>query len=173
MIRTVLGRLARRPREDRRTTRAIRWAIAATLLAAGALPEASATAAPRSQPAARYLAIAQAGNRRLEHDFDALAGADRNDLARARADLRDAAATERLFDRRLLGIAFPPATRAIARHLYRVNELRARLTYAASFAATLADLRSYEPVLDAANGPVELDVRAIRRALGLPPPATS
>ena len=46
---------------------------------------------------ARYLVIATAGNRRLNADFDPLERRDRNDLARAKADLRDAAATERLF----------------------------------------------------------------------------
>ena len=141
-------------------------------LAVAAAPSAAATAS-RHALAARYLAIATAGNRHLEHDFDSLKGADHNNLARARADLRDAAATERLFDRRLLKIAFPPAIETIARDLYRVNEQRARLTFAASSAATLAYLHSYQPDLDALNAPVERDVRAIRRALGLPPPATS
>ncbi len=123
--------------------------------------------------AARYLVIAEAGNRHLERDFDSLEGRDHDDLARARADLRDAAATERLFDRRLLGIAFPPAIENVARALYRVNQVRAQLTYGASFATTLAFLHSYEPSLDAANVPVERFVRTIRRQLGLPPPDTS
>ena len=123
--------------------------------------------------AARYLAIAQAGNSHLERDFDSLEGRDHNDLARAQADLRDAAATERLFDRRLLGIAFPPAIENVARELARVNQVRAQLTYGASFATTLAFLHSYEPPLDAANVPVEGFVRTIRRQLGLPPPDTS
>ena len=123
--------------------------------------------------AARYLAIAEAGNSHLERDFDSLEGRDHNDLARARADLRDAAATERLFDRRLLGIAFPPSIEQVARQLYRVNQRRAQLTFGASFATTLAFLHSYAPALDAANVPVERFVRTIRRQLGLPPPDTS
>jgi hypothetical protein len=123
--------------------------------------------------AARYLAIAQAGNRRLEDDFDPLEGRDRDNLRRSQADLRDAAATERLFDRRLLSIHFPPAIERVARHLNAINEKRATLTAAAAVAKTLALLRSYEPVLDAANGPVERDVATIRRQLGLPPPESS
>ncbi|HLW94793.1 MAG TPA: hypothetical protein VKS25_05395 [Solirubrobacteraceae bacterium] len=153
-----------------RTTIAKIAAIAA-LLAASALP--GAAAASGQSLAARYLAIAEAGNRHLEHDFDSLEGADNHNLARAHADLRDAATTERLFDRRLLALAFPPAIEAVAHDLYRVNQLRARLTFAASVAATLAYLHSYEPALDAANGPVERDVRTIRHSLGLPPPETS
>lgn len=153
-----------------RTAAATIAAITA-LVTASALSSAAAASAPSL--AARYLAIAEAGNRHLKHDFDSLEGPDNGDLTRAHADLRDAAATERLFDRRLLTLPFPPAIEAVAHDLYRVNQLRARLTFAASVAATLADLHSYEPVLDAANGPVEHDVRAIRHSLGLPPPDTS
>jgi hypothetical protein len=123
--------------------------------------------------AARYLTNATAGNRRLEVDFDGLAGRDKGDLAAARADLLDAAATERLFDRRLLMIAFPPATERIARALVWVNESRADLTAQAARSRTLAQLTSYESRLSAANGPVELAVRIIRGQLGLPPPETS
>jgi hypothetical protein len=123
--------------------------------------------------AARYLVIARAGNRRLNADFDPLEDRDRNDLARAKADLRDAAATERLFDHRLLGIVFPTETEQIARDLYRVNEARATLTTAAAASASLRQLHAYEPRLDAANKPVEQAVRTIREQLGLPPPPTS
>lgn len=133
-----------------------------------------ATGARRQALAAQYLRIARAGNRRLEIDFDGLSGPDRRNIAAARADLRDAAATERLFDRRLLAIAFPPVTEAVARTLFRRNESRARLTAAAAAAAASLDqLRAYEKLMMAANAPVEEAVRAIRRQLGLPPPATS
>jgi len=47
------------------------------------------------------------------------------------------------------------------------------LTSAAALSASLGALHSYEPVLDAANAPVERSVRTIRRQLGLPPPDTS
>src|SRR4051794_2834723 len=56
------------------------------------------TVAARSALAARYRAIAEAGNRRLDHDFDAFEGRDHDRLAAADADLRDIAATERRFD---------------------------------------------------------------------------
>lgn len=128
---------------------------------------------PRRALGARYLVIATAGNRRLNADFDPLEKRDRNDLARAKADLRDAAATERLFDRRLLRIVFPSQTERVARDLYRVNEARARLTTAAAASASLRQLQAYEPRLDAANKPVEQAVRTIRGQLGLPPPPSS
>ncbi|HEX4036237.1 MAG TPA: hypothetical protein VHX66_17480 [Solirubrobacteraceae bacterium] len=154
-------------------TRAVAPTIAAlAALVVASAPPGQAAASPQTL-AARYLAIAEAGNRHLDRDFDSLEGPDKDNLVRSRADLRDAAATERLFDRRLLTLAFPRAIEALAHDLYRVNQLRARLTFAASVAATLADIHSYEPALDTANGPVERDVRAIRRSLGLPPPDTS
>lgn len=122
---------------------------------------------------ARYLVIARAGNRRLNADFDPLEGRDRTDLPRARADLRDAAATERLFDRRLLRIGFPPESEQVVRDLYRVNQARERLTTAAASSTSLRRLHAYQPRLDAANRPVEQAVRRLRRQLGLPPPPTS
>ena len=76
------------------------------------------TGAQRRALAARYLAIAKAGNRRLEEEFGALHGRDRHNLAAAHRDLREAAATERLFDQRLMGITFPPQTERIAEFLY-------------------------------------------------------
>jgi hypothetical protein len=123
--------------------------------------------------AARYLAIAHAGNRRLDADFGRLDMRDRNRLAAAQADLRDIAATERLFDRRLLQIDFASQTEQVARVLYRVNQARAWLTAAAAASTSLRQLHSLEPQLTAANGPVEREVKIIRRQLGLPPPSTS
>jgi hypothetical protein len=162
----------------------------AALLAAGcsggdrpaaAAPAHTSHAAPAGQaisPAQRkmaahsYLAIALPANRRLETDFDGLED-HRADLAAAQADLRDAAATEREFDRHLLALKLPPATEAVARRLVTVNEARARLATAAAASTTLSQLHRYQPRLTAANKPVEDAVRVIRRQLGLPPPETS
>jgi hypothetical protein len=136
---------------------------------------AAAVAAGPSRPVAagRYLAIAEDGNRRLEVDFGRLTGRDRDRLAAAQADLRDAAATERRFDRRLLAIMFPAATERIARLLFQVNQSRASLTISAAASVSLRQLRSFERRLTAANAPVEEAVRVIRSQLGLPPPDTS
>jgi hypothetical protein len=123
--------------------------------------------------AGRYLAIAIAGNRRLNTDFDGLEHGDWKRLARARADLRNAAATERLFDRRILRIRFPHEIERVARSLYRVNQARARLTAAAGASPSVLSLDRFKQRLKAANRPVEHDVKTIRRELGLPPPPTS
>jgi len=160
----------------------------AALLAAGcAGPGRPASAAPGSpaapaaqtlSPAQRktaarsYLAIALPANRRLETDFD---GVDDNhsNLAGAEAALRDAAATERQFDRRLLALRLPAAAETVARLLVTANEARARLTMAAAASTSLSQLHRYQPRLTAANRPVEDAVRVIRSQLGLPPPETS
>ena len=54
-----------------------------------------------------YLRIAEPANGRLEIDFDRPAGADRAQLAADQRDLRDAASTERLFDRDVLTLSLP------------------------------------------------------------------
>lgn len=63
----------------------------------------------RTVQAAQYLAITRPANHRLDVDFDGLADHDHTSLRLAAADLRDAAMTERQFDRQLLRIALPPA----------------------------------------------------------------
>jgi hypothetical protein len=126
----------------------------------------------RSLAARQYLAIATAGNRHLERDFDGLAE-DHGDLAVARAYLRDAAATERLFDRRLLRLSLPASVEAIARQIVAANEARARLSDQAAASTSFAQLHAFEPRLTAANAPVEDGVRVLRSMLGLPPPAAS
>ncbi len=170
-----------------RRTIAVLLVAAAALVGAGSGRDAEGTASAsgtqrsgerassrsRHELAARYLAIAVAGNRRLEKDYDPFEGRDRHNLARSKADLLDAAATERLFDRRLLGIPFPPSIERVARELARVNEVRARLTTGASAATSLSLLNSYRPTLDGANIRVERLVARIRRQLGLPPPNAS
>jgi hypothetical protein len=147
---------------------AVRPAASATASAGGI-----ASGPARRALAARYLAIANAGNRRLDAAFGRLQRRDRNRLAAAEADLRDAAATERLFDHRLLQIAFPSRTEQAARLLYRVNQARAALTTAAAASTSVRQLHAYQRRLAAANRPVEQAVKTIRRQLGLPPPSTS
>jgi hypothetical protein len=135
-------------------------------------PVAPHTRAP-STLAAQYLRIAAPANRRLESDFDRLAGPDRDHLADALGDLRDAASTERMFDRDLLRLSLPPAVEVTAQDLVRTNESRAKLTSTLSAYRSLEQLRRNEKSLTAANAPVEQAVRSVRRQLGLPPPQTS
>ena len=132
-----------------------------------------AVGAQRKALAARYLAIAEAGNKRLEVEFDRLHEKDRMRLAASHRDLREIAATERLFDRRLRSIRFPAATERIARFLNWVNQARASMTAAAASSPSLARLHAGERRLTEANKPVEQAVAILRSQLGLPPPETS
>jgi hypothetical protein len=130
------------------------------------------TDAQRRVLAARYLAIATVGNRGLDRAFHGLDGPDHGDLVAARADLHDAAATERLFDRSLLAIVFPSAIEATAHAVVSVNEARAKLTSRATASASLQQLFRYQPQLLAANDAVVQQVRILRTQLGLPPAET-
>ncbi len=131
------------------------------------------SAAQRHALAVQYLAIAKVGNAGLDRAFNALDGADHNDLVAARADWRGAAATERQFDRSLLALALPPSIEVTAQAVVRVNEARAKLADAAGVATSLARLRVIERSLAAANETVVREVRILRKQLGLPPAETS
>jgi hypothetical protein len=129
-------------------------------------------AAEESDQAGAYLRIAVAANKRLDADFDRVQGPDRADLAASAADLRDIAATELQFDRRLAALALPPAPENRAHALIRANEARAALTSQAAASRSAARLGSYQRPLAAENVPVERAAIAIRADLGLPAPDT-
>ncbi|RAG87237.1 hypothetical protein DN069_01465 [Streptacidiphilus pinicola] len=135
-------------------------------------PAPAARPAAAAAAAAAYLAIATPANHRLDADFDRFDGADRGDLAAARADLRDIAATEHAFDRDLARLALPQAAAAWVRPLISANETRADLTARAATSGSLPLLNGLRPRLTAANAPVERAVTGIRADLGLPPPDT-
>ena len=128
--------------------------------------------APRAL-AAKYLAIAEPANHRLDIEVDAYADNAHHDLAAARKALRAEAATERQFDRSLAAISFPRAIETTARALIRVNEIRARLALRQAAAPSIRALLSFTATHNAADAEVEAQVRVIRRQLGLPPPETS
>ena len=122
---------------------------------------------------ARYLAIAEPANHRLDVEVDAYADNARHNLAAAQNALRAEAATERTFDRQLATIPFPPAIEVTAHALIRVNEIRARLTLKQAAARSIPALLSFTAAHNGANAELEAQVRVIRSELGLPPPATS
>jgi hypothetical protein len=128
-------------------------------------PSASATPSASAAPSAsirtlavEYLAIARPANHRLDVEFDDFGDQSHDDLAKADADLRAEAATELHFDRRLSRIPFPSAI---------------ALTRREARSESIAQLRSFARRHKAANATVEVRVRALRKALHLPPPSTS
>jgi hypothetical protein len=88
-----------------------------------------------------------------------------------RRPLRAEAVTERRFDQCLLKIPLPPPVAATA--LVRANERRAELAILQAGSPSLAALQSFTRRHQSADAAVEAQVKAIRRALGLPPPKTS
>jgi len=135
-------------------------------------PSASESASIRSL-GARYLAIAEPANHRLDAEVDAYADNARHNLAAAENALRAEAATERKFDRQLAEISFPPAIEATAHALIRVNEIRVNVTLKQAAAHSIRALLSFTATHNAADAEVEAQVRVIRSELGLPPPETS
>jgi hypothetical protein len=123
--------------------------------------------------AAKYLAIAQPANHSLDVENDGYTDAEHDDLAQARTDLLDEAATEARFDAQLLAIRFPAPVQKQVQALVRANKTRIQLTQRQAQAATLASLRAFDSQHKAADAAVEAPVRQIRRLLGLPPPSTS
>lgn len=153
--------------------------VAATGLAsAGCSAQAKSSGERAKALAAAYMAIALPANHRLDEEVDSYNAHARGDHARgdlviAEADLRQEAATERWFDRRLLKIAFPSAIAATARALVRVNDQRIALTTEQAQATTVSELLMFGASHRAADAAVEAQVRIIRKQLGLPPPGSS
>jgi hypothetical protein len=123
--------------------------------------------------AKRYLAIALPANRRLDVEVDGYTDHRRDDLAVAEQDLRAEAATERRFDSRLIEIPFPSRIAVMVWALVQLNQSRAALTDRQARSVSVSQLVSFDSRHKAADAAVEVDVRAIRRALRLPPPDTS
>jgi len=94
-------------------------------------------------------------------------------LAAAESALRAQAATERWFDAKLMKIPFPGHIAAVARALVRQNQRRATLTDIQARARSVATLLSFTAMHKSADAAVEVQVRLIRRLLGLQPPSTS
>jgi len=152
--------------------------VLSAVIAAAGCASSHPAAAPASPAriralAVRYLAIARPANHRLDEAVDGFNDHRRDDLAKAVADLRAQAATERQFDAQLAGIRFPAAIEAIARALIRANRSRIALTLREAQAMSVAGLRAFDRRHKAADAAVEAPVRALRKALGLPPPENS
>jgi hypothetical protein len=139
-----------------------------------ATPSASAAPSVSTRTLAdEYLAIARPANHRLDVEFDGFGDQSRDDLAKAAADLRAEAATELHFDLQLSRIPFPPAIGFLAWELIRANQSRIALTRREARSESIAQLRSFASRHKAANAAVEMRVKALRKALHLPPPSTS
>ena len=149
--------------------------LAAACSLSGHPPAAEGQAPHResSAAAAGYLGAAEPANRRLDAEVQSYADHEHGNLGAAEAALRAEAVTEHWFDQRLLKIPFPASVIATARALVRANGRRAELVIRQAGSPSLAELQSFNHRHQSADAGVEAQVKAIRRALGLPPPPTS
>jgi hypothetical protein len=147
--------------------------LASVLASAGCAAHAKSGGNGKKALAAAYMAIALPANHRLDKEVNSYNDHARDDLAIAETDLREEAATERWFDRRLLKIAFPSTIAVTADALVRVNSKRIALTTEQARAMTISELLAFNARHRAADAAVEIQVRIIRRQLGLPPPDNS
>ena len=120
-----------------------------------------------------YLAIADPANQQLDSDVNAYTASEHSNLAAAQSSLKAEVTTAGAFDRKLAAIKFPAAIEAIARDVVRANQARGRVIARQARARTLAQLQSFDARHQAADAAVEAQVKRIRQALHLPPPAGS
>jgi hypothetical protein len=158
------------------------WALAAlcVLLVSGCASQPGRAARGQASAAtslkalaAEYLAVASPANRQLDREVDAYDDHARGSLGTAESALRSEAVTERRFDNLLLKIRFPAPIAATAQALVRVNQHRIALTELQAQSISLSGLQSFAADHKADDAAVEVQVRAIRRQLGLPPPENS
>jgi hypothetical protein len=120
-----------------------------------------------------YTSIADPSDQALEAEVNSYTKNEHGNLAAARSALKREVATELAFNKQLAKIQFPASIAAISQALIQANQKRSQLIQQQAQSPTLARMRSLDSAHRAADAVVEVQVRAIRQALGLPPPSTS
>jgi hypothetical protein len=120
-----------------------------------------------------YTSIADPSDQALEAEVTAYTKNEHSSLPAARKALQKEVATELAFNKQLAKIQFPSDIAVISDRLIRANQKRSQLIQQQAQAPTLARMRAMDRAHQAADAVVEVQVRAIRTALGLPPPATN
>lgn len=121
---------------------------------------------------ANYTSIADPSDQALEAEVTAYTKNEHSSLPAARKALQKEVATELAFNKQLVELPFPPDIAVISDRLIQANQKRSQLIQQQAQAPTLARMRSLDHAHQAADAVVEVQVRAIRQALGLPPPST-
>jgi hypothetical protein len=141
----------------------------AALAAAGCEPGLAPPGQPcttRQMLISQYTAILTPASRQLNSDIAACTASERHDLlAAAEVALTAEVTTEKAFGTSLTGIAFPPAIAPEARALVRADQALATLTAEQARSSTLAELRSFDPRVQAAGAAVQTDMQLILKAL--------
>lgn len=122
---------------------------------------------------ANYTSIADSSDQALQAEVTAYTKNEHSSLPAARKALRKEVATELAFNTQLAGLPFPPDAAVISERLIQANQKRSQLIQQQAQAPTLARMRAMDRAHQAADATVETQVRALRTALGLPPPAAN
>jgi len=93
-------------------------------------------------------------------------------LPAARKAIQKEVATVLAFNNQLAKLPFPPDPAVISDQLTQANQKRSQLIQQQAQAPTLAGMRAMDRAHQAADNAVEVQLRALRSALGLPPQAT-
>ena len=143
----------------------------ATLTAGGCEPGLSSeTQACTTQPMlkSQYMAVLTPANQQLTVEQAAYAAYEGRDLVAAKGALSAEVTTEQTFDASLAGIALPPAIVPIAGALIRADQALAKLTAEQARSATLTQLRSFNPRVQAAAAAVQTELHLILTAVDAP-----
>ena len=122
---------------------------------------------------ANYTSIADPSDQALKAEVTAYTKNEHRSLPAARKALQKEVATELAFNNQLAELPFPPDSAVISDRLIQANQKRSQLIQEQAQAPTLARMRAMDRAHQAADATVETQVRALRAALGLPPPAAN
>lgn len=122
--------------------------------------------------ASDYASIAFPANRALSAERADYARDRDHHLAAAKSDLLQEAKTVASFDNQLAGVSFPSAAATAADALTRADQKLAKLIGLQARARRLKRMRSFDLSVAVAAAAVQPQVGRLRRALGLPPPAS-
>jgi hypothetical protein len=118
--------------------------------------------------ASDYTTPAAPANRALTAEIVAYASNERHDLAAAKSALESEVKTDASFDTLLGEVAFPSSAGTAAAALINADQKREKLLALQAQSRSLRKLRRFDARDRAADAAVEVQVRLIRQALGLP-----
>jgi hypothetical protein len=121
---------------------------------------------------ANYTSIEAPSDRALAAEVTAYTKNEHSSLPAARKALQKEVATELAFNTQVAELPFAPDAAIISDQLIQANQKRSQLIRQQAQAPTLARMRAMDRAHQAADNAVEVQLRALRSALGLPPQAT-
>jgi hypothetical protein len=118
----------------------------------------------------QYTAIVTPASQQLATDMAAYTASERRNLAAAHMALTAEVMSEHAFGTNLAAIKFPVTMAPIAQALIQANQARAKLTAEQAQSTSLAQLRSFNHQVQAANAAVQAEMKLLSKALATNPP---